>query len=233
MGWIKLVQGDEENLEGRVIVYSIAKSLQKSGGHLIIGCSSSSKPIDDLKVIIESCETEEELLNSQIENVDIIFVGKYIHPLACRAAIQAGMEFYSLSFIEQSIQKRFGSSSKGQKKQPTTKTYRDINSQNIERYIKNHYIKPLLDAKSKCKEKNIRTLRDDFIRFSIGSPFENYVSELCRIIEEGKPEELIKISENYANRIVLEYKLQKAVEREDYETATKLRDQLERLNPKE
>lgn len=273
MSFLNLVKGDENNLQGKVIVYSKLTHISNGCKH----CEDESCPIpqgyepifslygsidkedfirntdppkelfNDLDDKIDSgcnfgaakkdseffyggtilIETEKEILSRP---VDVVNVREYTQPTLCQNAVKAGMQLYLINFLEQSSKKQHNP----KKINSSITTYRDFKGgEAIRGFIANQYMLPMLKAKERGNFDTLKTLKEDFMRFSEGSLFSDDVMALYKYLEESNEASPSHILTNqshvYLDRIVAKHLLKEAVAEERFEDATKLKNRIAKL----
>ncbi len=202
-----LKQGDWEALEGRAVVYSIFQP-EVTADPIIIAAYTSCNTEDFLRkvnmsveelhtarTIIMGRQTKEQkrapqkfhhafLHNISHENAlpkecDILYVpNEFSSPDRCKHAILLASQYYALRYLDQQDGNR-----KVLPEDTRKRTYKDYSDADLKRYILREYLIPLMRARGKPRE--FQVLADDLHRFSGGSRFADYSSNLCSEILGG------------------------------------------------
>jgi len=249
---IELLKGNVDNLQGNVIVFS---RLEANEEEKIVAFYMSTNPLDFLerfalpREALEEMERQTETLQKKFEQVksemnapfaeakilktycapmdieneadlylgeeDVLYMGKYSSLGLCLSAAQVGVQCYLLRH-EDNLIRQHHLEEKLEEKKPT---YKDVDKDSLEQHLLREYVVPLIDSYTYRRQEDAKNLTRDLIRFSSRAPFASDVLALLKTITGNREKPDMDLVEVYLKKIA-------AINKEDYETAARVRDQI-------
>ncbi len=118
---------------------------------------------------------------------DLVYTGSFSSPELCKHSIKLGQEIYSLNYQEQ-ILRNLGKSFKKQTPSSNSKDYKvysDIEKKDMEEYIHNKFISPMIRAKINKDSEEKENIKTDFIKFASGAPFTEDIFGIFDAVERA------------------------------------------------
>lgn len=235
---LKLERGDEDNLVGKVVVYSTLEfpsKLYKLKNITYLLYASNDKDDFFEKTTIskkqaekleKECKKQDKedfpmffVFNEQfadkvsfsLADEDLINAGTYFLGELCGRAINAELSLYQIEYYNQQISKSKENKFKNEK------TYGDV-KENVGAYLLEKYIGPMISAKEKRNHEKFNELKLSLMRFGIKTEIAPEISKAIKMLEQAR-------RKNYS-LVWPHIKMISAIQKEDYRTAAEIRDQL-------
>jgi len=236
---IQLLRGDQNNLEGKLLIFSRLPIKENIFG--IYASNDITNFFERMGLPKEAYnevkrESEERVKKLKEEgfapmspiymcpmdleehqiiqgNNDILDMGNFNKKENCFGSLKAGLELYFLRFNDQLENKHNFKERTTEKKV----SYREISQEKITKYLMNNYIIKILDSYNLGRKEDAEKLRSNMIQFSKGSSFFPDISRLSKELEGYTDPETINL---YMKKI-------KSIIDENFEEAIKYRDEIE------
>jgi len=181
------------------------------------GMETQMIPIYFLPMVLESEKDLEDKAK------DILYVGDFSEVLNCSVAVGMGLEMYMRRWTEKLMKENKIGQEVHERKAEDLKNYKTVEKEKLRQYMLDNFIVPMLDSYSANDEKKAGRIRLDFMRFSYGSPFFNYVLDMVNSIKDSNPNpDLVNAYLDVAE----------ALYQENYESAAKIRDKITAIQGK-
>jgi len=236
---MQLIKGDENNLEGKVIAFSILDDadLAKKAGvkTLVFGLYATVNPLEYIERMKIPEPQAEEIRKSEMRltdkgihfpiymapmmfksqeevfasDEDVLYVGTFAQPSICVNIIKLGVEYYVMKFADKLLKNHPIMNT-----QPTCENYQKV-AGSLREYMMTHFVTPMVRCHMEGQTKREQELRENIVVFLTGGPFETDIDVLLKAIQEQNPK-------------IIDISLQKidAIAHEDYLRAAQLRDAL-------